>query len=50
MAIAEEIKLTGTPTLVWRKPDGSEGRVDGMPNDWNKVLASIEGDRLGSAR
>jgi thiol:disulfide interchange protein DsbG len=50
LAIAEEIKLTGTPTLVWRKPDGSEGRVDGMPNDWNKVLASIEGDRLGSAR
>lgn len=41
MAIAEAIGLRGTPTVIWRKQDGSEGRVDGLPEDWNAVIASI---------
>jgi thiol:disulfide interchange protein DsbG len=41
MAIAEAIGLRGTPTVIWRKKDGSEGRVDGLPEDWNAVIASI---------
>lgn len=43
MATAEAIGLRGTPTLVWRKADGSEGRVDGLPQDWEGVIASMEG-------
>ena len=38
---AQAIGLRGTPTLVWRKPDGSEGRIDGMPNDWQALMASV---------
>lgn len=41
MAAAEEIGLRGTPTVVWRKADGSEGRVDGLPDDWNAVIGSM---------
>lgn len=44
MEVAEVIGLRGTPTLVWRKADGSAGRVDGLPADWNAVIASMEGD------
>ena len=41
MAIAEAIRLQGTPTFIWRKPDGAEGRVDGMPSNIDGLLASI---------
>ncbi|WP_024882316.1 hypothetical protein [Methylosinus sp. LW3] len=41
MAVAEAIGLRGTPTVIWRKQDRSEGRVDGLPEDWNAVIASI---------
>ncbi len=41
--IAEAIKLTGTPTFLFRKPDGSEGRLDGMPTDIKALLAEVSG-------
>ena len=41
MAIAREIGLTGTPTFAWRKPDGTEGRLDGLPDDVQALVASI---------
>ena len=41
MAAAQAIHLEGTPTLIWRKIDGSEGRADGLPGDLNAVLASL---------
>jgi thiol:disulfide interchange protein DsbG len=41
MAAAAAIGLKGTPTLVWRKADGSEGRLDGLPTDMAALLASI---------
>jgi thiol:disulfide interchange protein DsbG len=41
MAAAAAIGLKGTPTLVWRKADGSEGRLDGLPTDMGALLASI---------
>jgi thiol:disulfide interchange protein DsbG len=41
MAIVEAIGLRGTPTVIWRKHDGSEGRIDGLPEDWNSVITSI---------
>ena len=30
MAIAEAIGMKGTPTFVWRKTDGTVGRIDGV--------------------
>ncbi|SFK79994.1 hypothetical protein [Methylocapsa palsarum] len=44
MAAAAAIGLQGTPTLVWRKADGSEGRIDGMATDWKAVIASMGGN------
>ncbi|WP_424138918.1 hypothetical protein [Roseomonas chloroacetimidivorans] len=41
MAAAHAIRLQGTPTFVWRKADGAEGRADGVPGDLNAVLTSI---------
>ena len=41
--IAENINLTGTPTFLFRKPDGSEGRLDGLPADMNAFLAEVAG-------
>jgi thiol:disulfide interchange protein DsbG len=41
MAIAHSIGLRGTPTLVWRKPDGTEGRIDGVPTSIDALLASM---------
>lgn len=41
MAIAEAIGLKGTPTFLWRKPDGPEGRLDGLPADVPAFIASI---------
>lgn len=41
MAAAKSIRLRGTPTLLWRKADGTEGRADGMPDDLDALIASI---------
>lgn len=41
MLAARTIGLRGTPTLVWRKADGTEGRADGLPNDLNELIAGI---------
>ena len=41
MAAAQAIHLEGTPTLIWLKANGSEGRSDGLPADLNAVLASM---------
>lgn len=41
MLAAKAIGLRGTPTLVWRKPDGTEGRADGLPKDLDGLIASI---------
>jgi thiol:disulfide interchange protein DsbG len=43
MAAAEAIGLRGTPTLIWRKANGSEGRLDGLPDDWTAVISSMGG-------
>ena len=40
--IAEEIGLHGTPTLVWRKADGSVGETDGIPKNWDALIAEVE--------
>ncbi len=41
MQAAAAAQVRGTPTFVWRKPDGSEGRVDGIPNDVGAMIAAI---------
>jgi len=43
MAVAQALGLRGTPMFVWRKPDGSEGRVDGLPSNWREITESIGG-------
>ena len=45
MAASEAIGLRGTPTVIWRKADGSQGRIDGLPEDWNAVITSMGGER-----
>jgi thiol:disulfide interchange protein DsbG len=50
MAAADRIGLRGTPTVIWRKADGSEGRLDGLASDWNAVIASMEGASHAAAR
>jgi len=40
--IAEEIGLHGTPTLIWRKADGSAGEIDGIPKNWDALIAEVE--------
>ena len=40
MMAADRIGLVGTPTFVWRKADGSEGRADGIPTDLEAMVAS----------
>ena len=40
MEVAGAISLRGTPTVIWRKGDGSEGREDGVP-DWKDVIGSL---------
>ena len=40
-AIAEAIGMKGTPTFVWRKTDGSIGRIDGVPTDIGSLVASV---------
>lgn len=41
MAAVAAIGLRGTPTFIWRKPDGTEGRADGLPNDVDALIASV---------
>lgn len=41
MAAVAAVGLRGTPTFVWRKVDGSEGRADGLPSDIEGLIASI---------
>ena len=48
--IAEEIGLKGTPTLVWRKSDGTAGEIDGIPKSWEALITEIEGAHNVSAR
>lgn len=40
-AASEQLALRGTPTLIWRKVDGSDGRADGLPADLNTLVASM---------
>ncbi len=48
--IAEAIGLKGTPTLVWRKSDGTAGEIDGIPKSWEALIAEVEGAHNVSAR
>ena len=48
--IAEEIGLKGTPTLIWRKADGTTGEIDGIPKNWEALIAEVEGAHNVSAR
>lgn len=41
MVAAAAIQLRGTPTFVWRKADGTAGRLDGIPSDMTALLASV---------
>ena len=41
MAIAEAIGVKGTPTFVWKQPDGTIGRIDGVPPDIGGLIASL---------
>jgi thiol:disulfide interchange protein DsbG len=41
MQVAQAIGVRGTPTFVWRKPDGTEGRIDGIPTSIPDMLASL---------
>lgn len=43
MAAAAAIGLRGTPTFLWRRADGSEGRQDGLPNDVGALVAAAVG-------
>jgi len=43
MAAAEALKLQGTPTLVWRKADGTDGLAVGLPDNLDALIASIGG-------
>ena len=38
---SERLQLRGTPTLIWRKADGSDGRADGLPADLNALASSM---------
>ena len=42
-AAAASIGLRGTPTLVWRRADGTEGRTDGLPNNLEALVATAAG-------
>lgn len=43
MRAAASIGLRGTPTFLWRRADGSEGRQDGLPNDVAALVAAAAG-------
>ena len=40
MMVADRIGLKGTPTFIWRKVDGGEGRANGIPADLEAMVAS----------
>lgn len=42
-AAAKAIALRGTPTFLWTKPDGTDGRLDGAPNDLSGFLTAVGG-------
>lgn len=42
MAAAQALALRGTPTMVWRKADGTEGKVEGIPDSIDTLIASME--------
>jgi hypothetical protein len=41
MAIARAIGLKGTPTFIWRRPNGTEGRIDGIPASIDALVSSV---------
>jgi hypothetical protein len=41
MLIAQAMGLKATPTFVWRKPDGTEGQLVGVPQDVQAFVAAI---------
>lgn len=41
MAIAEAVGVKGTPTFIWRKTDGTVGRIDGVPMDVGALVSSV---------
>ncbi len=41
MEVAQAIGVKGTPTFIWRKTDGTEGRIDGLPTSMPDLLASV---------
>ena len=43
LAAASKIQLRGTPTFIWRNRDGSEGRLDGIADDFGALVAKIGG-------
>jgi thiol:disulfide interchange protein DsbG len=43
MAVAQAFGLRVTPVFVWRKPDGAEGRVDGLPSNLREITETIGG-------
>ncbi len=43
MEAAREIALRGTPTFLWRRADGSEGRQEGLPGDVAAFAAAVQG-------
>jgi thiol:disulfide interchange protein DsbG len=43
MLIAQAIGLKATPTFVWRKADGTEGQLVGVPQDIHSFVADIGG-------
>lgn len=43
MDAAAAIGLRGTPTFLWRRADGTQGRQDGLPNDVAALVATVSG-------
>ena len=41
MSAATASEVRGTPTFFWRKPDGGEGRYDGVPTDMAALVAAL---------
>ena len=41
MSAAAASQVSGTPTFFWHKSDGSEGRMDGVPNDMGALVAAL---------
>lgn len=41
LVASRAIGLRGTPTILWRKADGTEGRADGLPASLEVLVASM---------